>query len=129
MTEMNGIKKYGRILRKGALDEELLFENSEPVGWRVAEINVDNSEVVSMSYHDNTPECFFPVEGETEITLALDDGFENCETFLLDKPLLINACVWHGLASKSGQSRIIVIENEEVNLRSKSLFSQRNRKQ
>ena len=128
MTEKVGIEKYGRILRNRTLDEQALFINTEPVGWRIAEVLVDTQEVVSMSFHDNTPECFFPVEGETRLTLSLDDSFENCDTFLLDEPIIINERVWHGLAAETGQSKIIVIENEKVNLTTKKFFSVKNTK-
>ena len=128
MTEKDGIKKYGRILRKEIIGDSLLFKNADPVGWRIAEVVVDNQDVITMSYHDNTPECFFPVEGLSTITLSLDDSFDNCDTFALDEPLLINKCVWHGIASLSGGSRIIVVENESVNMTTKNTCSREDTK-
>lgn len=112
--------KYGIVLRDTTPAGSELFSQKAPTGWRLAEIPVDNREVTEMSYHDNTPEGFFPVEGITMLKLSADESFEHCETFLLDRPVLINPCIWHGLAALTESSRIIVAENQAVNLVKKS---------
>ena len=118
--------KYGVVLRDKTPAGNEVFIQRENTGWRLAEISVNNSVVVEMSCHSNTPEGFFPIEGTAILTLSLDDSFKDCDTFLLDRPVLINTGVWHGLATLSDSARLIVVENREVDIIKKNLKNERN---
>ena len=117
----DAIAPYGAILRDTSPDGAEVFMNRQGTGWRVAEISVTNPEVMDMSYHENTPEAFFPISGNCALLLSLDPELRQCDWFPLDHPIAIREKVWHGLACTSGEGRILVVENADVMLEKKKL--------
>lgn len=115
-------ERYGRVLRDMRKEGGEIFREEGNSGWRLAEIPVLEKEVTSMSLHNNTAEAFFPLEGTAILTVALDEDFQKCESFVIDRPLLINRGVWHGLTALTEQCRLLVVENADVHLEKKEMF-------
>lgn len=115
---------YGVVLRAYAPENTEVFSNADAAGWRIAELPVENTLLTSMSLHDNTPEGFIPLEGSAALSVANAADFSDLKTFILDRPLMIRRSVWHGLTALSPNARILVIENNQVNLVKKSIGGQ-----
>lgn len=117
IAEYDRLKRYGRDLSEIGMAP---FMAPCPAGWRVAEVTVAARALASMSLHANSSEAFFPLEGVCLLTLSADGDFRDSDTFLLDRPVVINAGVWHGLTTLSPQSRLLVAENADVTLQTKA---------
>lgn len=121
ISNFEEFKPYGRVLRSGTDVNTDLFVNEAPTGWKLAELPVTDREILSMSFHDNTSEAFIPLEGTVLLAVALQEDFSDCKLFLIDRPLIINASVWHGLAAPNADARLLLVENRTVNLKKKAL--------
>lgn len=87
----------------------------------MAELPVVEESIAFLSLHDNTPEVFIPLEGTTILKVAKKADFSDCKVFLIDRPLMIDPGVWHGLACVNGVSRLLLVENREVHLEKKKI--------
>lgn len=120
INNLDEFKPYGRVLRSGTDVNTDLFVNEMSTGWKLAELPVTDREILSMSFHDNTPEAFIPLEGTVLLAVATKEDFSDCKLFLIDRPLIIHASVWHGLAAPNADARLLLVENRTVNLRKKA---------
>lgn len=116
LSDYSEFSAYGRVLRSSTDVNTELYRSEEPTGWKLAELPVTDRTIVSMSLHDNTPEAFIPLEGTAVLKVATKSDFSDCKTFLIDRPLVINASVWHGLASPGADARLLLVESKDVNL-------------
>ncbi len=125
IDSLDKFEPYGRVLRSGTDVNTDLFVNERPTGWKLAELPVTDGEILSMSFHDNTPEAFIPLEGTALLAVALKEDFSDCKLFLIDRPLMIYPSVWHGLAAPNGDARLLLVENRTVNLKKKAFPEER----
>lgn len=116
LSDHSEFSAFGRVLRSSADVNTELYCSDALTGWKLAELPVTDRAVVSMSLHDNTPEAFIPLEGAAVLKVATKPDFSDCKTFLIDRPLVINASVWHGLASPGADARLLLVEGRNVNL-------------
>lgn len=63
--------------------------------------------------HPTTPEVFIPLKGEAVLILAIDPG-KGITAFKLNKPIVLNQGVWHGVISLTERSEMLIVENENV---------------
>lgn len=125
IDNLDKFEPYGRVLRSGTDVNTDLFVNEMSTGWKLAELPVTDGEILSMSFHDNTPEAFIPLEGTALLAVALKEDFSDCKLFLIDRPLMIYPSVWHGLAAPNGDARLLLVENRTVNLKKKAFPEER----
>ena len=115
---------FGKIIENPAPDAALASshqnefqvvdssDNSD--GWRLATIIVRERSLSRMGHHPNTKESFEPVTGVAVICVAPFEDSSKVEAFLLDRPVLVNASVWHGMIALSREAVVKIAENREV---------------
>jgi ureidoglycolate hydrolase len=118
----NNFRRFGRVIEypkdKPSLKDRNLFKvilkEKEKLGWRIAYLLVREKSIKRLEAHLNTFESFEPVCGKSLIYLALNKGIPQIECFYLDKPVILNKGVWHGIVTLDGESEIKITENAKV---------------
>jgi ureidoglycolate hydrolase len=115
---------YGKVLEivqpDAALAEEgrnefkVVDESDNADGWRLAVQIVRGRELRQLGHHPNTKETFEPVSGVAVICVAAFESPEQIEAFVLDRPVVVNAKVWHGMIALSREAVVKIAENREV---------------
>ncbi|HHX26922.1 MAG TPA: hypothetical protein GX721_09675 [Firmicutes bacterium] len=123
--EQEIFKPFGRVLEPwsqeipevtepGAFDFFVLFKESA-TSWQVGYLEQKADAFCRLECHPNTPEVFVPLKGESVIVLANTPVQQGQITaFRLDKPVVLNCGVWHGVISLDGLSEILIVENSDV---------------
>ena len=111
---------YGSVLRSKDACGGDLFRNEEHVGWKGGELLVMDRTLGAFSLHDNTSEAFIPLEGTAVLVVARKDDLSDQKSFLLDRPVIIEPSVWHGLYAPCGEVRMLILENSIVNMKKKT---------
>ncbi len=123
--EQRLFEPFGRILlpragetclqaERGVFDFYVPFAEQSG-GWQIGFLSYTGRELRQLECHPNTPEVFSPLTGEALLVLAVDPGNENgYRAFRLDKPIVLNRGVWHGLIALSQQADILIVENPDV---------------
>lgn len=115
---------YGKVLEIARPDEQLasegrnefrvVDESDNADGWRLAVQIVRGRELRQLGHHPTTKETFEPVSGVAVLCVAPFESPERIEAFVLDKPVVVNAKVWHGMIALSGEAVVKIAENREV---------------
>jgi ureidoglycolate hydrolase len=116
---------FGRILNPQASEtasqsERGVFDFYVPFaersgGWQIGFLSYTGRELQQLECHPNTPEVFSPLKGEALLVLAVDPGNESeYRAFRLDKPIVLNRGVWHGVIALSQKPEILIVENPDV---------------
>lgn len=82
-------------------------------GWQIGILKYKGKILKCLERHPTTPEVFIGLKGKTMLLLAIN-SIEEIVAFDLNKPVVINPGVWHGLISLSKESVILIVENENV---------------
>ncbi len=109
-------KKYGDILEPVSKDNvfTVLRGEEEKTGWRIGYVILKPGAADALEAHPETLETFEPVRGGAVILVAEKDSPENIEAFFLDRAVVVDKGVWHGVAALSEAAEIKVTENYEV---------------
>jgi len=116
---------FGRILvpqgRESASQSERgVFDFYVPFaersgGWQIGFLSYTGRELLQLECHPNTPEVFSPLTGEALLVLAVDPENESeYRVFRLDKPVVLNRGVWHGVIALSQKPEILIVESPDV---------------
>jgi len=116
-------KPFGKILEpiknqipevseKGIFDFFVVFKEFCE-GWQVGFLKYKGKILKYLECHPTTPEVFINLKGKTILLLAINP-IDDIVAFNLNKPIVINPGVWHGLISLSKESEIFIVENENV---------------
>jgi ureidoglycolate hydrolase len=108
---------YGDIIaHNGVLETafQVVIDEPEPTGWRIAVNKVTARTVASFGCHPNTRESFEPLSGVAVIVVAAHDRPDNSEAFLLDCPVCLYKGVWHATLAVSEFALIKITENHSV---------------
>jgi ureidoglycolate hydrolase len=111
----NNFGKYGVILEHIKLKdgyEPLVTVKSH--GWIWAIMTFKNKTIKEIECHPTSKESFEPVFGTTLIVLAEPKHPNKTESFLLDKPVMLNEGVWHNIMSLSESAAVKITENNDV---------------
>lgn len=113
---------YGKIIEplsgklEGSEDDWKFYviveEPSSP--WRIGYFLPKIKALKKLECHPNTLESFEPVSGISVIILAKEETPQSPQAFLLDKPVILEKGIWHGVISLSENVEIKIIENLEV---------------
>jgi ureidoglycolate hydrolase len=118
-------KPYGRILEpqeneipevseKDNFDFYVPFKESSQ-GWQIGYLISVNKNITQLERHPNTAEVFSPISGSA--LLAVSENPADPDTILgfrLEKPIVFNRGVWHGVISLSEKSEILIVESPDV---------------
>lgn len=109
-------KKYGTMLDPE--DKSKVFTvvcgDKDAKGWRIGVVIIGPSPVEQLEAHPESKETFEPVAGTSLLLVAETNAPDNIEAFLLDKGVLVNKNIWHGLSVLSAKAEVKVTENFEV---------------
>jgi len=118
----DGFKKYGVVLelpaeaaKKRAGENQFKILTVQPeTGWRLAYLVVRNRTLKRLENHPLSMESFEPVRGVALLTVAPHENPEAVETFVLDKPVVLHAGVWHDVLTLSEEAEIKITENADI---------------
>lgn len=116
---------YGRILEP---EDKEIPEVSEPEifdfyvtfkessqDWQIGYLKQTGKIVAKLECHPNTAEVFSPVSGNAVLILATEPGREGTmRAFKLEKPIVLNRGIWHGVITISEQSEMLIVESPDV---------------
>jgi ureidoglycolate hydrolase len=109
-------KKYGSMLDPE--DKTKVFTvvcgDKDARGWRIGVVIIGPSPVEQLEAHPESKETFEPVAGTSILLVSETDKPDNIEAFLLDRGVLVNKNIWHGLSVISEKAEVKVTENFEV---------------
>ena len=118
-------KPYGRILEPkdeevpevsetGSFDFYVTFKESSQ-DWQIGYLVQTGKIVEQLECHPNTAEVFSPVNGIAVLLLATEpDNKATMRAFKLEKPIVLQRGVWHGVISLSEKSEILIVESPDV---------------
>ena len=115
-------QKYGVVLelpsdseKKSRGESQFKVLTSQPhAGWRLAYLIVRNRTLQRLESHPLSMESFEPVRGVSLIIVAPKENPEKVETFVLDKPVVLYAGVWHDVLTLSEEAEIKITENADI---------------
>lgn len=114
---------YGEIIAPGAGNVFIRYDDgsafhvlakSKAAGWRVAALKLRTRFVEELQIHHTTMETFEPLEGAAVLVVNTKASVEGMRAFMLDRPILLHADVWHNVLTLSEESVMKITENEEV---------------
>jgi ureidoglycolate hydrolase len=116
---------FGRILRpqtgeSAEVSEEGAFDFFVPYivqseGWQIGYLFNRTSRINRLERHPNTPEVFCPLSGTSIIVVSQNPADQKTITgFTLTLPIVIGPAVWHAVISPSGESEMLIVENQDV---------------
>ena len=100
--------------RAGENEFKVVDQSENGDGWRLAVQIVRARQLRQIGHHPNTKESFEPVSGVAAICVAGLETPDDLRAFVLDRPVVVNASVWHGLIALSGAAVVKIAENREV---------------
>jgi len=114
---------FGRILEnlpneipevseKGNFNFYVIFKEFAE-GWQIGYLEQMGKNLKELECHPTTPEVFVPIKGKSILLLSVKPG-EEIVAFKLDKPIILNRGVWHGVISLTEKSEILIVENQGV---------------
>jgi ureidoglycolate hydrolase len=115
-------KSFGRIIEhphKHLKDKRknifhIVLRENNNVGWRIAYLIVRDRAINKLEQHPGTFESFEPVEGKVLLYLAKRKDLKKISCFCLDRPVILNKGIWHGVVTLDGESEIKITENAKV---------------
>jgi len=119
-----GFAPYGKVLEiaepdaamaaEGRNEFKVVDESDNADGWRLAVQIVRGRELSQVGHHPNTKETFEPVNGVAVLCVAPFEAPDDVAAFVLDRPVVVNAKVWHGLIALSREAVVKIAENRHV---------------
>lgn len=115
-------KQYGVVLelltdkekKSNGESQFKVLTTQQNVGWRLAYLIVRTRSLKRLERHPLSMESFEPVRGVSLITVAPKENPEKVETFVLDKPVVLHAGVWHDVLALSEEAEIKITENADI---------------
>jgi len=115
-------RPYGRIIhypakqvkvRNRNLFRIVLADKTAP-GWRIAYLVVRDRKIYRLEKHPASFESFEPICGRSLIFVATRPDFKAIKCFYLDRPVIVNKNVWHGVVTLDRESEMKLTENAKV---------------
>ena len=97
--------------RAGENEFKVVDQSENADGWRLAVQIVRGRTLHQVGRHPSSNESFEPVTGVAAICVAPPAAPDRLQAFVLDKPVVVNANVWHGLIALSGEAVVKIAEN------------------
>ena len=115
-------RRYGRLIdypnkhlkgKSKNLFRIVLTENKTS-GWRIAYLIVRDKKIKCLEQHPHSFESFEPIKGRSLLYVSRQKDYRKIECFRLDKPIILNKGIWHGVVSLSDECEIKLTENAKV---------------
>ena len=92
----------------------IVLKEENSVGWRIAYLIVRDRIIDELEQHPQTFESFEPVAGKALLYVAREKDPKQIYCFDLDKPVILDKGIWHGVVTLNGDSEIKITENANV---------------
>ncbi|MFA5338394.1 MAG: hypothetical protein WC330_08675 [Candidatus Omnitrophota bacterium] len=92
----------------------IVCKETKNVGWRIAYLIVRDRIIDKLEQHPQTFESFEPVAGKALLYVAREKDPKQIYCFDLDKPVILDKGIWHGVVTLNGDSEIKITENANV---------------
>ena len=92
----------------------IVCKETKNVGWRIAYLIVRDKTINRLEQHQQTFESFEPVSGKTLLYVAKQKDPGSIQCFVLDRPVILDKGIWHGVVTLNGDSEIKITENADV---------------
>jgi len=94
-----------------------IVQRQPRAGWRIAYLVVRDRSLTRLEQHPGSFESFEPVRGRSLLFVARrkDPGAIRC--FLLNRPVVLNKGLWHGIVTLGRESDVKITENSRVRCR------------
>lgn len=92
----------------------VLLKETAAVGWRIAYLIVRDKTIDKLEHHPRSFETLEPVAGRTLVYLTNRQDRDAIECFYLDKPVILNKNIWHGIVTLDKESEIKITENVQI---------------
>lgn len=115
-------RHYGRLIehrgnKPKAANKNLfsiVLREKGKFGWRIAYLTVKDKTINRLEQHLTTFESFEPVSGKAMLYLCRTKNPKDIECFRLDRPIILDKGVWHGVTACNGKAEIKITENANV---------------
>lgn len=115
-------KNFGHVIHHPARDKHskdnnlfhVVLKEEGAVGWRIAFLVVRDKSIDKLEQHLETFESFEPVNGNAVLYVAKEKDPKDIQCFYLDKPVILNKGIWHGVVTLDGETEIKITENANV---------------
>lgn len=115
-------KRFGRIIEYPQKSRQprnknlfrIVARNRKVLGWRIAYLVVREKNINRLEQHPESLESFEPVKGKCLLYLVSTKEPSSIECFRLEKPVILNKGIWHGVVTLSRESEIKITENAKV---------------
>jgi len=124
-VKQNIFSPYGRILEpftdeKPEVSEAGLFnffvtfrESSQ--GWQIGYLINEGRAINQLECHPNTAEVFAPLSGNAALVVSVNpEDKKSIISFILNRAIVLNRGVWHGVVSITGKADIMIVESPDV---------------
>ena len=112
---------YGRVIgypqrhRAGRSSNLFRIVLRQPrAGWRIAYLVVRDRSIQRLEQHPESFESFEPVRGRSLLFVARRKDPAAIRCFLLDRPVVLNKGLWHGIVTLGRESDVKITENSRV---------------
>ncbi len=113
---------YGQVIEYGDWQQEtkednlfrIVLKDETARGWRIAYLIVRDKSIDRLEQHPGSYETFEPVRGRSVLYVAEKDNPEQIECFVLDRPVVLNKGIWHGVITLDNDAEIKIFENADV---------------
>lgn len=115
-------RKYGKLITypnksmKGTTRNLWRIVDEEParVGWRIAYLILRDKSIGRMERHTTSKETFEPIQRTCLFFVSTDKDLSHIECFELNRPIILNRGVWHGLITLGDECEIKITENAKI---------------
>ncbi len=83
-------------------------------GWRIAYLVVRDRSLRRLEQHPESFESFEPVRGRSLLFVSRRRDPLAIRCFLLDRPVILNKGLWHGIVTLDRESDVKITENSRV---------------
>jgi ureidoglycolate hydrolase len=92
----------------------VVLKETSLTGWRIACLLVRDRKIDRLEHHPRSFESFEPVCGRSILFASTSQVHEQIRCFLLDKPVILNKGIWHGIVTLDKESELKISENAFV---------------
>lgn len=115
-------RPYGKLIgypgkeKKGKVKNlwRIVHTENKPYGWRIAYLIVRDKSLRRLEHHPHSFETFEPVSGKSILFVSKKKDTASIIGFVLDKPILLNKNIWHGIITITDEAEIKLTENAKV---------------
>lgn len=93
---------------------KVILTEKRKVGWRIAYLLLRDKTLDKLERHVDSFESFEPVKGRSLIFVSRGRNHKKIKIFFLDKPVILDKGIWHGVVALGRESEIKITENAKL---------------